>query len=342
MGTQVGQRIWLLSAMVIAACSNGTQGSVAAVAASTTAVTDAAATSSSAPAVPTVVTAPPTLQPSTLPARALVVVGRDLIDLNVSTGELGRVLYESPDPIDAVDPLPNRTGVLDAFLSLGTGECESRIVRLSGSVVADLGISGFRPRLSHDGRRLVYVASRKDPRGANRCEWTLVVRELATGVERRWLFDDWEGFDGPVWAPDDRSVFVIRGGEGYGPLLAVDTVAAAEAPLSSVVAPVQAALRDGEWLGIPVQVNDGVFVRIKCCHHGDGVNSFEPPTGFAIISLNQLRRIDSSLLPVDVQAVDPTGTVAVFSLADGRTYASRIDGSDRRPIVLGGIGAIFY
>ncbi len=332
----------MLSVLVIAACSSGARGGVAAVTGSTSTVTDAAATPSSAPAGPAVVTTSSTLQPSTLPARALVVDGRDLIEFNVSTGERGRVLYESPVPIGAVDPIPNRTGVLDAFLAVGTGECEPRIVRLTGSAVADLGISGFRPRVSHDGRRLVYVASRKDPRGVNRCEWTLVVRELATGNERRWLFDDWEGFDGPVWSPDDRSVFVIRGGEGYGPLLAVDTVAATEGPLSSVVTAVQAALRDGEWLGLPIQVNDGVFVRVKCCRRGDGVNSFEPPTGFAIITLNGLRRVDSSLLPVDVEAIDPTGRVAVFSLADGRTYTSRLDGSDRRPIVLGSVAVVFY
>lgn len=98
-------------------------------------------------------------------------------------------------------------------LSVGGGDVYVGVVRRSGcgailrvpvagGEATDLGVEGRAPSVSPDGRLLAYASEGKDERG--RCVVrALVVRDLGSGVERRWDV-------GAAAPPDISGIFNVR------------------------------------------------------------------------------------------------------------------------------------
>ena len=293
---------------------------------------------SSAPAPPANLTVPTTIA-APLPARAVIAKDGALRPFDLSTSELGEVLLDTGTVSMQVVPVPHNSGSFDALISTMSGNCQAKLVRMSGDQVSDLGVSGFHGHLSGDHGRLAFVASRPHPDAPDRCEWTLVVRDLSTAQERRWSFGD-SGFGGLEWGADNRTLYFVPAGEGFGPLVSLNTAIAPEGFLTNAVAPVRTGLRDHEWFGVPTQITSGVFVRIMCKQNGV-ISSFVPPCGIGILTNEGLQRVETAMPPESIRAVDPTGMVVIYDEL-GKTYASLIDGSRRRPINTGGNFVYLY
>jgi hypothetical protein len=216
-------------------------------------------------------------------------------------------------------------------------------MRIDDSGVTDLGILGLWPRFSRDGQQLAYFAERARVDAKDRCDFALVVRNLSTGAERRWPLGEVNGFFAPLWAADDRHLYVAQGGEyPYGEPLVLDSVGAPDGLLWDVATAVPVPLGDGEYVSIrgSSMVNEGVFVQVLCCKDATGRRS-DMLAAYGILGTTALERIERTSPTQSILAVDPAASVMILE-DRGVTFAARIDGTERRRIPLPSGFLIFY
>jgi hypothetical protein len=281
-----------------------------------------------------------TVAPSRLDALAISVRGREIVEFDVSDGTAGRQLFAwereagVPASVRRVDGRP------EIYLSVpGPSFCSQPIVRINDNGVTDLGLVGVGPRFSRDGRHLAYMAGRVRVDAPDRCEFSLAVRDMSTGTERRWPLGDVAGFSIPLWAADDRHLYVAQGGEfPVGEPTVLDTIGAPDGLLWDVAVPIAVPLGDGEYVSVQQAstVDEGVFVQVLCCKDATGYRS-RTIVAHGVLGTTSLRRIE---LTQTIFAVDPTVSVMVFEDREG-TFAARIDGTERRRIPTDGF-VIFY
>jgi hypothetical protein len=299
-------------------------------------------TLTAATTVPAILPTPPTTAaPSRLDALAISVRDGQIVEFDVSDGAVGRQLF-AWDSVGGVAASVRRVdGRPEIYLSVpGPSMCSQPIMRINDSGVTELGLAGTGPRFSRDGRHLAYMAGRARVDAPDRCEFTLAVRTVATGAERRWPLGEVQGFFAPLWAADDRHLYVAHGGEyPYGEPVVLDTIGAPDGLLWDVAVPIAVPLGDGEYVSIQhaSTVDEGVFVQVLCCKDATGYRS-RTIVAHGVLGTTALRRIE---LTQTILAVDPTVSVMVFE-ERGSGFAARIDGTERRRIPTSVGWVIFY
>ena len=357
-GKNIGLRPGLIGAvicvLIASACGTGTDDGLAATtSAPPTTVEPTTTTTSTTTTMSTTTLAATTTVPTTLPmpattaapsrldALAISVRGGEIVEFDVSDGAVGRQLFtwESeagvPASVRRVDDRP------EIYLSVpGPSFCSQPIVRINDNGVTDLGLVGVGPRFSRDGRHLAYMAGRARVDAPDRCEFSLAVRDMSTGAERRWPLGQVDGFFIPLWAADDRHLYVTQGGEfPVGEPSVLDTIGAPDGLLWDVVMPISVPLGDGEYVSIQQAstVDEGVFVQVLCCKDATGYRS-RTIVAHGVLGTTALRRIEFTQTII---AVDPTVSVMVFEGGNGK-FAARIDGTESRPIPTPNGQVIFY
>jgi hypothetical protein len=187
------------------------------------------------------------------------------------------------------------------------------------------------------------MAGRARVDAPDRCEFTLAVRDMSTGAERRWPLGQVDGIFTPLWAGDDRHLYVAQGGEfPSGEPSVLDTIGAPDGLLWDVAVPVPVALGDGEYVSIrgASMVDEGVFVQVLCCKLASGQRSDEL-RAYGVLGTTALRRIEQTSPTQSILAVDPTVSVMVFE-DRGAGFAAKIDGTERRRIPTSDGFVIFY
>jgi hypothetical protein len=141
----------------------------------------------------------------------------EIVIASTSTGGIERVIATRRQ-VEGKEPVRPWQGGHDIYFN-GRDECSKFWVLPAAGDFAHAVATGYDPQVSPDGKRLAYavhdLCGDKVPR--------IVVRDLATGRERRWLYRGEPlagGFGSAVWAPGGRSLLVLEcGADACSPFL---------------------------------------------------------------------------------------------------------------------------
>lgn len=229
-----------------------------------------------------------------------------------------------------IDVAPDRSFV---YVTEGIGDpvtCESRIVRFPledrSGVAEEIVERGDTPAISPDGRRLAYIERSERPDDKPGCVDTLVVRDLATGDDRRWV-DPSEPSQTPqgsllpvrlhgvLWSPDGRTLGFTRSSATGDFAFIFDT-----ATQASVLPATELRRPDDNvgWILVGWTPSGEVVVRSTCKGPRDQCSGHDAAVLEVNRSTGDTRVITD--LPDEVTSVwlAPGGDQVIYVVGDGR------------------------
>src|SRR5581483_5573503 len=175
------------------------------------------------------------------PAQIAAIKGGSVVLLDSADGHTVRTLATHPEAttggfpyLEGLSRTPDRSAVFYAL----AGDCgPGTIYRVAadGRTAPAVVASGVSPAVSPDGRKLAYAVASAGPGSgggtggagaadARHCQNAIVVRDLASGAERRWSYPDTPDYDTALyhdaviseiaWAPDSTRLAYTLSYEG--------------------------------------------------------------------------------------------------------------------------------
>lgn len=290
------------------------------------------------------------------PAEIVALSGGSVAVLDTATGRVVRRLATHPET--AAGGFPYLQGLTltpdhgHVYYALA-GDCGlSTIfsVPFDGSTPPEVVAEGVSPAVSPDGRTLAYAtASPSVPRppDGTRCQNAVVVRNLATGVERMWAYPNGGDYDRDLyrqsviteiaWAPDSTRLAYTLSYEGNS-VAVLDTASHTDlGQTAEVVIPGGGGdSRHPAW-----QKGSGLLAvfntAFECCYDDDYRG---PPRALLV---DPATRVSKSLLPagrrVTWLAFDASGSNLLF-VDGGRLYRRR-GTAEPRPVATGVTAAVW-